>query len=169
MPQPLESYLDIESTGLYPAYNQITVVGVYLTNGVRDRFAQLVGDNVTAENLLDALQGASTIYTYNGTRFDLPFIRHRLGVDLARMLTHCDLMFHCWRQNLYGGLKGVERQLGICRQLREVDGYEAVRLWWQYANHSDEAALKKLLDYNREDVMNLTSLKQRLLPTPTRR
>jgi len=41
-------------------------------------------------------------------------------------------MHHCWRNNLYGGLKAVERTLGIPRKLKEVDGYEAVKLWWRY-------------------------------------
>ncbi len=163
MSLPFEAYLDIESTGLYPTYDEITVVGVHLTNGVDARFAQLVGEGINADSLLEALQGAATIYTYNGSRFDLPFIRYRLGVDLAKLLSHRDLMYHCWRKNLYGGLKCVERQLGIGRQLCGIDGYEAVRLWWRYVNGSDKNALRTLLEYNREDVMNLKTLKERLL------
>ncbi len=163
MPHELEAYLDIESTGLYPRYDEITVVGIYLTGGASARFAQLVGEDINADSLLEALHGAATIYTYNGSRFDLPFIRYRLGVDLAKLLTHCDLMYHCWRKNLYGGLKCVERQLGIGRRLCGVDGYEAVRLWWRYVNDSDKNALRTLLEYNKEDVMNLKILKERLL------
>lgn len=163
MPLPIEAYLDIESTGLYPIYDDITVIGIHLNDGVDARFAQLVGEDISADGLLEALRGASTIYTYNGSRFDLPFIRHHLGVDLTRLLSHCDLMYHCWRKNLYGGLKCVERQLGIGRRLNGIDGYEAVRLWWRYVNHCDKNALKTLLAYNREDVMNLKPLKERLL------
>ncbi len=163
MSVPIEAYLDIESTGLYPEYDQITVIGVHLTDGVQSRFAQLVGDDITADSTMETLEGAGTIYTYNGSRFDLPFIYSHLGVDLARLHTHCDLMYHCWRKNLYGGLKGVERQLGIARQSCEMNGYEAVRLWWRYVNDGDEDALKTLLAYNKEDVMNLKALKERLL------
>ncbi|MDO8568342.1 MAG: ribonuclease H-like domain-containing protein [Dehalococcoidales bacterium] len=159
----MEAYLDIESTGLYAGYDEITVIGVYLTRGIENKFVQLVGKDITADSIKSALKGASVLYTYNGSRFDLPFIRQRLDIDLNRLHTHCDLMYHCWRKNLYGGLKSVERQLGIERRLWEVDGYEAVRLWWKYVNNFDEDALKTLLAYNKEDVVNLKALKERLL------
>ncbi len=158
----IDAYLDIETTGLSPNYSQITVIGIYITDGNTDRFLQLVGDDITGEALLESLVGVNTIYTYNGSRFDLPFIYARHRVDLANLYIHCDLMFHCWRNNLYGGLKSVECQLGINRQLKEVNGYEAVRLWWRYINDYDEDALKLLLEYNNEDVVNLKALRDRL-------
>ncbi|MDD4877005.1 MAG: ribonuclease H-like domain-containing protein, partial [Dehalococcoidales bacterium] len=76
---------------------------------------------------------------------------------------HHDLMYDCWRNNLYGGFKAVERKLGINRRLTEVNGYEAMRLWWRYVNDYDEDALSTLLEYNREDVVNLKFLKELLL------
>jgi uncharacterized protein YprB with RNaseH-like and TPR domain len=121
-----------------------------------------VGEGVTADNILEALAGVSIVYTYNGSGFDLPFINSRLGINLAELFNHCDLMYHCWRNNLYGGFKAVERQLGIERRLKEVNGYEAVRLWWRYVNDYDEDALSILLEYNKEDVINLKHLKERL-------
>ena len=159
----IDAYLDIETTGLSPNYSQITVIGIYITNGNTDRFLQLVGDDITGDALLESLAGVNTIYTYNGSRFDLPFIYARHRVDLANLYNHCDLMFHCWRNNLYGGLKSVECQLGINRYLKEVNGYEAVRLWWRYINDYDEDALKLLLEYNKEDVVNLKALRDRLI------
>jgi uncharacterized protein YprB with RNaseH-like and TPR domain len=69
-------------------------------------------------------------------------------------------MYDCWNNNLYGGFKAVERQLGIKRRLTEVNGYEAVRLWWKYVNDYNEDALTTLLEYNREDVVNLKTLKE---------
>ena len=159
----LEGYLDIETTGLAPSGCEITVIGINLCNGDDARFIQLVGKDNTEQNVLEALQGVKTLYTYNGSRFDLPFIHNRLGVNLARVFTHIDLMYHCWRKDLYGGLKSVERQLGIRRQLTGVDGYEAVKLWWRYVDSFDLEALNTLLEYNREDVLNLRVLKERLL------
>lgn len=154
--------LDIETTGLSPDFCQITVVGIYFTGGGVSEVIQLVGDEITAESLLKSLVGVDTIHTYNGSRFDLPFINICHKVDLANEFSHVDLMFHCWRKNMYGGLKAVERQLGISRRLIDVNGYEAVRLWWKYVNDYDEAALEKLLEYNKEDVVNLKVLKDRL-------
>lgn len=158
-----DAYLDIETTGLSPRYCQITVVGIHLVSEYETKFTQLVGEDVTADNILRAMDGVGTLYTYNGSRFDLPFINIRLGVNLANLFSHCDLMYHCWKNNLYGGFKGVERQLGIQRKLKEVDGFEAVRLWWRWVNDYDEDALATLLEYNKEDVINLKTLRERLL------
>lgn len=158
----IDAYLDIETTGLYPGMDDITVIGLYLDWGAGDRVVQLVGEQATRDNLLAALNGTGTIFTYNGSRFDLPFIQERLGVDLAGRYGHSDLMFDCWRNNLYGGLKKVEVMLGICREVKGVDGLQAVRLWWQYRKANDARALKTLLDYNREDLVNLKTLRARL-------
>jgi uncharacterized protein YprB with RNaseH-like and TPR domain len=160
---PVDAYLDIETTGLSPQYCEITVVGIHLVNENESKFIQLVGEDVTSDNILQTLDGVGTVYTYNGSSFDLPFIYYRLGINLAQLFNHCDLMYHCWRNNLYGGFKAVERQLGIERRLKEVDGFEAVRLWWRYVNDYDEEALAMLLEYNKEDVVNLKSLKEILL------
>jgi len=156
------AYLDIETTGLSPEYCEITVVGIHVVNELEARFIQLVGESITTDNILEALDGVNVIYTYNGSRFDLPFIHSRLGIDLAELFNHHDLMYDCWRNNLYGGFKSVERQLGIERRLPEVDGYRAILLWWKYVNDYDEDALSILLEYNREDVLNLLSLRNKL-------
>lgn len=61
------------------------------------------------------------------------------------------------------GFKAVEHQLSIERRLKEVNGYQAVRFWWRYVNDYDEEALVTLLEYNKEGVLNLKTLKERLL------
>ncbi|MDP2919155.1 MAG: ribonuclease H-like domain-containing protein [Dehalococcoidia bacterium] len=157
-----DAYLDIETTGLAPPAAAITVIGIYLVTGNQDRFVQLVGDDITIANLLEALEGADTIYTYNGKRFDLPFIRETLGINLEQQFAHRDLMFDCWECNLYGGFKRVEVQLGIERECKGLNGYDAVLLWQRYQNYGDEQALDLLLRYNREDVVNLKALREKL-------
>ena len=157
-----EVYLDIETTGLSPFGDAITVIGIYRCNGSESEVIQLVGDAVTADNLLQALEGTDTIYTYNGQRFDLNFIKVSLGVDLEDLCKHHDLMFDCWSNNLYGGFKAVERQLGIPRKLQGISGYDAVLLWWRYMEYGDRNALATLLEYNKEDVLNLKALREKL-------
>ncbi len=161
--QLIEAYLDIETTGLTPSGCDITVIGIHICNNGNSSFIQLVGKDITERSVLEALQDVSVLYTYNGSRFDLPFIHRRLGINLAKVFNHIDLMYHCWRKNLYGGLKNVERQLGIGRNLVGIDGYEAVKLWWRYVDSFDLDALNTLLRYNKEDVVNLKSLKERLI------
>ena len=157
-----EAYLDIETTGLAPPYADITVIGMYVIDGREERFVQLVGRDCTTENLLKALEGVEMLYTYNGKRFDLPFIRDTLGVDLSDHFPHRDLMFDCWDCNLFGGFKKVEVQLGINRELKGLDGYDAVLLWERYQRHGDKNALDILLRYNKEDVVNLKALREKL-------
>jgi len=162
MKQLTDAYLDIETTGLSRFYDYITVIGIYRCNGRDDKLIQLVGEAVTRENLVKALEDADTIYTYNGSRFDLPFIDAYLGIDLEVEFRHHDLMYDCWQNNLYGGFKAVERQLGIPRQLQGISGFGAVLLWWRYQNDYDQNALALLLQYNKEDVVNLKALREKL-------
>jgi uncharacterized protein YprB with RNaseH-like and TPR domain len=156
----VEAFIDIETTGLSPWESEITVIGFYICSGMESRSVQLVGRDITRTEVLAILEGVDTIYTYNGARFDLPFIYQHLGINLAEMYDHCDLMFQCWRNNLKGGLKGVEKQLGISRESEGVDGLEAIRLWNRYLYSADLEALETLLRYNLEDVVNLKTLKE---------
>jgi len=159
----IEAYLDIETTGLSPTDCMVTVVGMYICNGDDTKITQLVGKDINTDSILEALNGVGKIYTYNGSRFDLPFINGCLGIDLNRIFPHRDLMYDCWQNNLYGGLKAVERQLGIDRRLKDMNGWEAVKLWWKYVDSFDLEALNKLLEYNKEDVVNLQVLKTKLI------
>ncbi len=156
------AYLDIETTGLSPADNKLTVIGIYRENGSDDKVTQLVGDEITRPRLIAALENTSMLYTYNGSRFDLPFINAKLGIDLAEHCMHEDLMYACWKRKLKGGLKSVERQLGIERELTDIDGFMAIQLWHEYVNYGNENSLAKLLRYNEEDVFNLRVLRERL-------
>jgi len=156
------AYLDIETTGLSRYYCDLTVIGVGLEKGGKIKVIQLIEADLHEERLLKALQGVDEIYSYNGSRFDLPFIKAKLAVDLKQSFKHTDLMYDCWRTNLKGGLKVVEKKLGIKRHLRDVDGYVAVQLWWDYTNNNNEWALRTLLEYNEEDVVNLHVLRQKL-------
>ncbi len=70
-------------------------------------------------------------------------------------------MYECWRRDLYGGLKAVERKLGIRRSLPDLNGRDAMRLWAAYMERDEEEALVMLLQYNREDVENLALLRAR--------
>ena len=103
------------------------------------------------------------MYTYNGTRFDLPFIEEKLGVAVERKCRHEDLMYRCWERGLFGGLKVVEQLLRIPRLTSDIDGWMAVQLWHRFSRQGDRSALQKLLAYNREDVLNLSKIRLKLL------
>tara|TARA_B100000315_G_scaffold214017_1_gene212303 strand:- start:1702 stop:2205 length:504 start_codon:yes stop_codon:yes gene_type:complete len=155
----LDAYLDIETTGLSHQTDVLTVVGVFTDDGAGSTLTQLVGDEITVDRLLDTFRGVTSLYTFNGSRFDVPFIRNRLGVDLEKGLRHRDLMYDCWDRGLYGGLKAVERVLGLRRKLPDMNGLDAIRLWEQYRAADDKEALTRLLEYNKEDILNLKTLR----------
>lgn len=156
------AYLDIETS----YEGAITIIGLYVPpQGTR----QLVGNEATALNLLEALGDTELIKTYNGDRFDLPVIQQRLGVDLKALFPHEDIMYRCWRQNLKGGLKAVERQLGLERQTQGVDGLQAMALWAEWQTWGRRDSLERLLLYNREDVELLEQVEKRLEKLENRR
>ena len=147
------AYVDIETTGLDIGRDALTVVGVY--DGRRKR-SFIQGDNL--EDLPAALEGVRLLVTFNGARFDLPFLRRAF----PRMRTdqlHLDLMDPLHRLGYWGGLKRIERRLGIERsdETAGMSGFDAVRLWGEY-EAGDEEALDRLVAYNLEDVVNLEPL-----------
>ena len=156
------AYIDIETTGFSPRYCDLTVVGVCLEHGRKREVVQFYDGALTRDNITAALAGADILYSYNGARFDLPFIAAKLGVNLASEFSHCDLMHHCWDRDLWGGQKAVEVQLGISRKTAGLDGADAVDLWLDYRENGSRRALKTLLRYNAEDVANLALIRRRL-------
>jgi uncharacterized protein len=158
----VRTYLDIETTGCSRLYHDLTVIGIAIERPQTIDVVQLVGHNITDAAIQNALADTTIIYTYNGRRFDLPFIKNKLKLDLERQFRHRDLMYDCWKNKLMGGLKAVEQKLNIGRQSKGIDGLMAVRLWWDYVNNNDDAALQTLLDYNREDIVNLKTLRLKL-------
>jgi uncharacterized protein YprB with RNaseH-like and TPR domain len=158
----IRAYLDIETTGCSRRYHDLTVIGIAIERPETMDIVQLVGPDITYAALRNALADVQILYTYNGRRFDLPFIKNKLNLDLERQFRHHDLMHDCWKSKLMGGLKVVEQKLDIARQTKGIDGWMAVRLWWDYVNNNDLAALRTLLAYNREDVVNLQALRLKL-------
>ncbi len=155
----MKAYLDIETS----FGGEITIVGIFCPP---ERVIQLIGDEVNWTSLWNALAGVSEILTYNGARFDLPVIKGGTNLDLKKYFECRDLMYDCWHRNLYGGLKRVEEQLGIERASRGIDGIEAMRLWERYRYYGDLRALQTLLQYNRDDIVNLFHLEKHLEGLP---
>ena len=156
-------YLDIETTGLSPHTSELTVVGFYLVpEKGRPSLFQPYGNQISPRLLKRTLSHVDVVYTYNGRRFDLPFLEAKTGIAIEKKCRHEDLMYDCWRRGWYGGLKAVERLLGIRRTTTNIDGWMAVQLWRNYRFEGDRSSLERLLVYNREDVINLSKLKAKL-------
>jgi uncharacterized protein YprB with RNaseH-like and TPR domain len=143
---------DIETTGLDPDRAVVTTVTLQRAGETR---TLVRGDDLTDETLRAAFAGADFLVSFNGKSFDVPFLERHFDVDLDR--PHLDCMHVCRQAGLSGGLGAVERSLGIERDLPDVDGREAVRLWHAHEAGRD-GALEKLIRYNREDVTNLPAI-----------
>jgi len=167
----VSGYLDIETTGLSSRTAELTVVGLYVEHDRnRQSLFQPFGDQISPRGLRRALSKLDIVYTYNGSRFDLPFIEAKLGIAVEKRCRHEDLMYSCWRHGLRGGFKAVERSLGIERETSEIDGWMAIQLWRNFRLYDDRESLLRLLAYNREDVVNLSKLRRKLsvVPKPSR-
>lgn len=147
-------FFDIETTGLDERRNSVTTVSFYRGG---ETVTLVKGQDLTDEQLQEELFDAKLLVSFNGKRFDRPFLEHNFDVTFDQ--PHIDLMYDCKRVGLSGGLKNIEKQLGIDRDLEEeIDGRDAIRLWKRYERKGDEAALEKLVHYNQLDVENLERL-----------
>ncbi len=146
-------YLDIESTGLSTVFDSVTVVGLY--DGRRySLFTQ--GDNLN--EVQRALEKYSVVVTFNGAGFDLRFLKNTFP-DLVLPPIHIDLRWVSRRLGFTGGLKELERSLGITRKtgVAEMEGFDATVLWAKYLR-GDNSAFEQLVDYNTADVVHLKAI-----------
>ena len=114
--------------------------------------------NDNLDELQDQLSKYSVVVTFNGSGFDLRFLRSAFpGITLPPV--HIDLRWVSRRLGFRGGLKEVEKALGIRRKasIADVTGYEATVLWAQYLR-GEKAALDKLIEYNTADVVHLKAM-----------
>jgi uncharacterized protein YprB with RNaseH-like and TPR domain len=146
------AYLDIETTGVTAGMSTITVIGLY--DGETPR-VYVRGQNLS--RFVEEIEDFTLLVTYNGKLFDLPFIRRELGLALEQ--AHIDLRYPLAALGYKGGLKKIERSLGLEREgpVALLDGWCAVLLW-QYHERGEEGALETLLRYNLEDVVHLPTL-----------
>jgi len=146
-------FLDIETTGLSKHYNDITVIGLY-----DGKESKLFVNGKNLDDFTNEIKKYPMIVSFNGRCFDIPFIQAKFpNLDLSRF--HIDLRFAMKDIGYTGGLKRIENRIGIERddELKEVDGFEAVRLWRKYKK-GDKSALDLLLKYNQADIENLKGL-----------
>lgn len=145
------AYLDIETTGC-TAKDHLTVIGVY--DG-KETHSYVHGDNL--DDFRKDIKDYEMVVTFNGSMFDLPFIRREMDAALPPL--HIDLRFVLSSVGMTGGLKKIEEKFGLEREddLKGVTGYDAVLMWRAY-RRGNQAALEKLIRYNAADVDNLEKL-----------
>jgi len=143
-------FLDIETTGLRFEYYDITVIGLFDGKKVNTYI-----NGINLDDFQFELPKYSIMVTFNGSRFDVPFIQTKYP-NVRFDQIHIDLRYALRRLGYKGGLKSIERQLGIKRasDVSDFRGIDAVRLWKRYRK-GDDRALELLIKYNAEDIINL--------------
>ncbi|MFC1732479.1 ribonuclease H-like domain-containing protein [candidate division KSB1 bacterium] len=146
-------FLDIETTSYY---GNITVIGLY--DGI-DTKMMIRDINLDKEIIKKELSKYKLIVTFNGSSFDLPVIE-RYFQGVVPNIPHVDLRHVCSKIGLIGGLKRIEKQLGIDRgkELEHVGGEDAAKLWRAFKATGDDYYLNLLIKYNEEDIINLKTI-----------
>jgi len=148
-------FLDIETSGM-SKFSDITIIGLF--DGLKTK-TMINGINFDYNSLKKELSKYKLMVTFNGAIFDIPFIKKRYPFLLPR-IPNFDLRFACRRLGLSGGLKEIEKKLGIKRrkEVEEMYGYDALLLWETFKRTKDEYYLNLLVEYNEEDTFNLKKI-----------
>jgi uncharacterized protein YprB with RNaseH-like and TPR domain len=151
------AFVDIETTGL-SLRAPITVLGVF--DG-RRMHTLLRGRDLNAWNISALLGSVELMVTYNGAGFDIPMIESQFP-GAVPAVPHVDLRYPLRRLGLVGGLKRIERELGLerDRRLEYMTGEDAVYLWRLWEREGKRNALDLLLEYNEADCRNLKVLSE---------
>jgi len=146
-------FLDIETSGDYSGGDLITVIGLY--DG-RDSHTFVNGQNLQEFEI--AVSSYELVITFNGSSFDLPVLK-KFFPNISLPPGHIDLKFLLNRLGYRGGLKRIEKEMGICRDadIDGMNGLDAVNLWKAYT-WGDHDALDLLIKYNAADIVNLKPL-----------
>jgi len=154
--------LDIECTRFN---GDISVVGLFKPkDGVVEAEAYVKDKNLTYENLKQAFFGCKLLITYGGRAFDVKKINQDYPGVLPPDIKVLDLYLFARLLGMDTNLKVMENTFGIFRH-ESVEGKRriAVKLWKRYVERGDERALATLIEYNKQDTVNLYPLAEELM------
>lgn len=150
-------FLDIETSLAGKKNSYLTVIGIYDGDNTKIMVKNV---NLDINALKTELKKYKLIITFNGSSFDLPFLKKKYP-ELVPEIPHIDLRHLCARLGLIGGLKQIEKQLGIKRNnmiVEKLCGGDPLKLYRMFLGSSDTYYLKLLVEYNEEDVINLKKI-----------
>lgn len=138
-------FLDIEADSKGPI-----VIGMY---DKEKTMVMVRGVNMEKEILFSAFAGKRLLVSFNGKSCDVPRINAYFNIILPS-LPHIDLRHLCPRMGLKGGLKKVEKEVGI---QREFYG-SPTAAWKAFFASGDREYLDLIIKYNEEDIVHLYPL-----------
>jgi uncharacterized protein YprB with RNaseH-like and TPR domain len=147
-------FLDIETSSVN---GYITCMTFY--DGI-NTMTLVKNQNLYPDNIRRILSKFKMIVTFNGNVFDLPFLKKYYNNIIPEMPCW-DLRHSCHGIGLKGGLKEIEKELGIKRQneiVERIKGGDPITLWRTFLATGDAYYLELLVEYNQEDAINLKSI-----------
>ena len=115
-----------------------------------------------AAAVIAAIQNAGTMVSYNGSEFDLPWLRRLLCPPFPRLPHHLDLLVEArwWKE--YGGwrrasLSNVAGFVGIPR-IDATDGEQVATLCTRILQGERGEVLQAVLDHNLDDLLQVLHL-----------
>lgn len=172
------AFLDIETLGL--THQPIILVGLALPQSSGIDLHQILLQSVEQEppalvEFLSQIEGREAFFTYNGKRFDLPYLKRRFnfyGMKEDFRQAHFDL--YQFTKRLWGdelasvSLNSVERRkLGITREI-DIPSSMVPDYYDTYRSTNNPGPLLPLLAHNRQDLLSLTALVEKLMKGITR-
>ena len=151
------AYFDIETDGLGSGA-RVTMIACLL-GGRLDVF-----ERGQLDGFLARIEEASLLVSFNGATFDEPKLLNHFRIPrFAR--PHLDLRKTCKTRGITGGLKQIERSLGLHRpaDIAGLTGEDADWMWRAWEKDGDAALHQKLLRYCAADVVSLELLAHHLL------
>ena len=176
-------FLDIETTGFSRDRNMVYLIGLLFKTDIYSSDSEWTLRLMLAEkesdekelltSFLSFLAGREEprLITFNGVRFDLPFLTERLkhagysddcipscltddsGFDIFRIISPFKKILGL--ENLKQ--KTVEKFLGIDRE-DQYNGGELINVFHAYAASGNEVMKKLLLSHNHDDVLGMSEI-----------
>jgi uncharacterized protein YprB with RNaseH-like and TPR domain len=162
-------YLDIESTGLRPE-QPLFLIGLLMFNKGQPLLKQFLARTPAEEKALlaavqEAVAGFKVVVTYNGKKFDIPYIESRMrqhAIGFCFKQFHIDLLWHArrhYRDRLPNcRLVTLEEHILHMHRVDDVPGYQIPDLYRRFVRKQDARMLLGILEHNALDLISLSRL-----------
>ena len=155
--------VDIETTHYD---GPISIISMYRKKSQWDaELTQFVKDNDPhAVAIGEEIRSAKLLITFNGLSYDIPKIKEEYPNVIPEKMPVLDLCVFARAIGLKGGLKNMEKVMGLkrSRDAEQAEG-KTHQLWKKIQQIQSEEALMQLLEYAAHDVRNLFELTEWLI------
>ena len=174
------AYLDIETTGLSPKSSAVILMGLVKafnkeTTAKTTLHQCLCSSPVEEQSLLEwtlkNLEGIDIIVTYNGAKFDIPFINKRMDKyglpNISKKIYHIDILQlvrnYSHLKDILPNLKQKTIEQFLKRdsnRLDQISGADSVVMYDAYVETGSKQLEETILLHNHDDIFQLSTLTQ---------